>query len=745
MNYSFFSNNKSNHIKLRFVLLNLCCLIYGSINAQNFERFDYLPVSANGNTLKYPWTGGLGAVLFGSADVNNDGKKDLVVYDKTSRKYCIFLAQANESIDYKFERKYAAHFPPIDGWLVMKDYNCDGIVDLFTNSEPANIKVYKGYYENDTLNFTLQQDGFFHNTDINVYAVDVLKPAITDVNNDGDIDVIGFNSSGNRLIYYENQQRELGLPCDSLYFNRTDNCWGNVRDTFAAAYALKDTCSLKFGLRENKVLHTGSIIESVDMEGNGNTDLLIGSVSLNHLTMLYNSGTPSYASVLSQDITFPSNDVPYDVSAFSSPYFIDADNDDRLDLLVSPFDVSSSNYNSIWYYKNIRRATRPQRINLVLQQKNFLLDNTIDVGDNSIPCFFDVDGDGLKDILIGSAGLRFNLEPTIYKLQYYKNTGTVTYPKFDLVTDDFLNISALNVRDLSPAAGDIDNDNDIDLLVGISDGRMIYWENIAGFTNPPNLVFRGIFKDASNTDINVGANATPYIVDLNKDGNQDLVVGERNGNINYYIGTAPSSAKLSFVTDSIGKIKIRTFSNNIGYTHPVVKDVNDDGKCDLVLGTNLNGLLFYNNIEDSINERVLSSSPLVNEYLGLRNSSAIDDITNDGKFELLTGNISGGLIILSEDAPPYIPTAIKNNQVQKMEFDIYPNPANNQLYINLKDAKSTIQLQILNAIGKQIRTEKYIQQEFIELDTHLLPNGFYLIKITDGEKEGIQKIIVNHL
>lgn len=201
-------------------------------------------------------------------------------------------------------------------------------------------------------------------------------------------------------------------------------------------------------------MHIGSSIDAVDADNNGVTDLLIGSVSLSHLTMLYNFGTTSYASILKQDGNYPSYNVPYNVSAFASPYFIDTDNDGKKDLLVSNFDVSSSNYNNIWYYKN----TRNDSINLVLQQKNFLLDNTIDAGENSYPCIFDVDGDGLKDILLGSSGYKdLNNPPTIYKLQFYKNVGTAAYPAFNLVNDDFLNASTLSIKDLIPAIGDISN------------------------------------------------------------------------------------------------------------------------------------------------------------------------------------------------------------------------------------------------------------------------------------------------
>lgn len=393
------------------------------IHAQNFKRFDYLPVYENSNQLYYPWTGGLNSVQFGKADVNHDGKRDLVVYDKSNQKYCIFLTLTSNSIHYNFDASYAAHFPPINGWMVIKDYNCDGIEDVFTYNNQGNIKVYTGFYRNDTLNFKLQQDGFYYlgsGVPINVYCADVLKPAIVDVNLDGDLDIISFDVFGTRLIYYENQQKELSLSCDSLFFKKTDNCFGNVRDSFSSIYALRDTCGFKFGRMsgDTKIEHTGSTVDAIDADNNGAIDILIGSVSINTITMLYNNGNTSYASILNQDTHYPSNNVSYDVNSFASPVFIDVDNDNKRDLLVSTYDIGATNVNNIWFYKN----SKINKLDLQLQQKNFLLDNMIDAGENSIPCFMDIDGDGLKDMLIGSGGFRENATTT-YRLLYYKNTA----------------------------------------------------------------------------------------------------------------------------------------------------------------------------------------------------------------------------------------------------------------------------------------------------------------------------------
>lgn len=727
-----------------FWLLIILLFFHHSTYSQNFKRFDYLQVSENGNQLHYPWTGGLNSVQFGKADVNHDGKKDLIVYDKSNQKFCVFITLSSNSTIYKFDANYATHLPEINGWMIVKDYNCDGVDDIFTYNNEGNIKVFTGFFRNDTLNYKLQQDGFYYIGSgdlVNVYCADVLKPAIVDVNLDGDLDIISFDVFGTRLNYYENQQKELSLPCDSLFFNKTDYCFGNVRDSFSSIYALRDTCNFKFGrLNGNEqIQHTGSTIDAIDADNNGAIDVLIGSVSINTITMLYNFGNTSYASILSQDVNYPSTNISYNTNSFASPVFIDIDNDNKRDLLVSTFDNGASNVNNIWFYKN----SKINKLDLKLQQKNFLLDNMIDAGENSIPCFYDVDGDGLKDMLIGSGGFRDNATTT-YRLLYYKNIGTFDYPKYSLQNNDFLDISTFNIKDIAPTAGDIDNDGDADLLVGMLDGKIIYWENTSTIGNPPNLVFRTFLKDSSNNQISIGANATPLIVDLDKDGKNDLIIGERNGNINFYKGNSLTSAKFSFVTDSIGKIRIKSQTSAFGFTQPSVVDINGDNKLDLILGTNQAGLIWYNNVEDNWNSRMSNASFVVNDYLGLRTSACFDDITGDGKLEMLTGSTDGGLIIFSQDAPAFQPTAILSNSVPKLEVSLFPNPSNNQLNIVFTQAYKNIIVEIFNLLGEKLLSKQYQQENNILINTNDFANGIYLIKISNDKNESVQKVVVQH-
>ncbi len=716
-----------------YYILFFVVTIYG----QAFLPYHHINVLNNNNQrLAYPFSGGINNVQFGKVDANRDGIKDVIVYNKANKNYLVFLAKNNHSTDFELNNNYAMHFPPISGWMILKDYNCDGIEDVFTYNGLGSLKVYKGTYRNDTILYLLQQDGCYYqgvSTKINVYCSEVIKPAIVDVNQDGDLDIISFNVNGNRLNYYENQQKENTLSCDSLFFSKADNCWGNIEDTLSSIYALRDTCSSKFNrlLGTEQIQHTGSILEAMDIDNNNAIDLIIGSISLNNLTLLYNDGTKNYASFLRQDYLFPSNNIPVDIYSFASPSFIDVDNDNQIDLLVSTFDNDASNVDNCWYYKNIGNHQ------FQLQQKNFLLDNMIDLGENSYPCFADINQDGLIDILIGSNGKRNHSNTTTTALAYYKNIGTTTLPKYQLEEEDFLNISTYGVSSIAPNVGDIDNDNDNDILIGLSNGKIMYWENTS---NNPTYEYKGYLKDASNNDIHIGNNATPHLIDIDKNGTTDLLIGERNGNINLYINPLASGFELNFSTDSVGKIAIKTNGLNIGYTHPTCIDINQDGKLDLIIGTNTQGIIFYDNIEDSIYTHKTASSINLTPFLDQRATLSIADITNDGNLELVSGNISGGICMYSQ-LPPIISKIITPTN---FEFSIYPNPAKTEIFIQQNELHQNFKLQLFNSFGQMWIQKNYSGIHHLSFDIQQIPNGIYYIKLLDEKKMGIQKIIIQH-
>src|SRR5688572_4350859 len=83
-----------------------------------FQQIYHVKVTEQNGELRYPWIGGLNSALFGKADMNNDGFKDLVVYDKTNDRFFVFrnpglvnsTAYELDTTDY--------NFPAAEGWFI---------------------------------------------------------------------------------------------------------------------------------------------------------------------------------------------------------------------------------------------------------------------------------------------------------------------------------------------------------------------------------------------------------------------------------------------------------------------------------------------------------------------------------------------------------------------------------------------------------------------------------------------------
>ena len=182
---------------LPFILL--FCLI---AQAQTKNRVLSVPVQQYGQTLRMPWTGGMDSPEFSEVDLNNDGIKDLFVFDKVGNKVLTFLSNGDGSDTmYTYAPEYEALFPSgLSQWALLIDYNHDGIPDIFTHSSFANsagIRVFKGSIQNGYLHYDLvcplikyTDQGF--TTSIFSNPNDI--PVITDVNRDGYLDILSYNT-----------------------------------------------------------------------------------------------------------------------------------------------------------------------------------------------------------------------------------------------------------------------------------------------------------------------------------------------------------------------------------------------------------------------------------------------------------------------------------------------------------------------------------------------------------------------
>lgn len=705
-------------IRLVFLLL----ISSPEVSTQPLVRIDTIPVKVNNNFLKHPWVGGHNCVQLSEIDINFDGIQDLFVFDRTGHKVSVYVnGGILNTIDYyDSTHKYAKKFPHLEDWAILRDFNCDGKMDIFTYAiTVGGIKVWKNTSTAGNLQFTLQTPYLKSNygsSVSNLYCSRVDLPAIDDVDGDGDLDVLTFDFSGTYLEFHINKSKELGYNCDSLIFQLDPNgCWGNFKENPSNCnIILASTCRMmnpdSLRKQNGKELHAGSCTLCFDLNNDGDKEVLIGDISCCNMTLLTNGGTPTSANMIAKDTAFPSYNIPINFNIFPCGFYLDLNNDGKRDLIVAPNAPNVSvDREGLWYYENTGTAAVPV---FSLKKRNFLQENMIDAGTQSSPVFFDFTNDGLIDLLVSNYSsvndTSCNLWNT-YGVLGFKNIGTSNAPKFELVTSDYANLSTQlpNVTAKHLTFGDLDNDGDKDMFVGEYNGYIHYFENTGGsgpavFTTPPVLNY----PDNSGNPIDVGLYSTPQLIDMDNDNDLDLVIGERNGNLNYYpnIGT-PSSPlfDLASFNPNFGGVDVMKTCCT-GYSVPFIYD--SSGSLRMFVGSEANKsyppsgwIWYYTNISNNLNGNfTLIDSMYLGIWEGERMTIHGADINNDGNMDIAIGNHAGGVAIYVGNNPVGM-----NDLFVKSNIIIYPNPSLNGKF-NIQSSISIYKAELIDLAGRILKT-----------------------------------------
>jgi len=200
------------------------------------------------------------------------------------------------------------------------------------------------------------------------------------------------------------------------------------------------------------------------------------------------------------------------------------------------------------------------------------------------------DGDKLQDLFIGNYGtprfswVAYGILHTRYRSQIalYKNIGTPNYPKFQLITNDFANLSALKLVGCYPAFADLDGDGAADMLVGNSNGNLLYLKIRHRPGNLPDYHLR----QTNYQNIDAGEFCTPQLFDLDGDSLPDLIFGRRNGSLGFYKNTGTKSNPVfTLITDHLGNVRVTdTLLTYYGYSVPCFFKAKD-GKLKLFAGS----------------------------------------------------------------------------------------------------------------------------------------------------------------
>ncbi|MCP4124539.1 MAG: T9SS type A sorting domain-containing protein [Bacteroidetes bacterium] len=736
-------------MRSRRIYVILLALVPLFLSAQDYERVSEIRVEQNGRTLLSPWAGGLNAAHLGMADINNDGSEDLFVYDKDGKRKYVFIHTGGD--EYVYEPTYADNFPTIKDWFLLEDYNCDDIPDLIMHNR-FSPQTYLGSYDSGSLTFSFDKEIiYYENTSLfylNLFTDPTHRPIMVDVNGDGDKDFLAFDFNLIRVDYYENQREERALSCDSLLFKRVDRCWGNFKDNgLTLNQTLGDTCVLKFNRVDPTSAETaahpgGTAIDIVDNNGDGIYDMFIGDLTFKRLNLLSNNGSREVANIYAQDDSFPSYGEFVDITIFPAPYVMDIDHDGDEDLVVAPFLPGAiENYENVSYYKNNGSVNEPYE----LERKDFLTGDMIDVGELATPAFFDHNNDGLEDMVIGTGGYYESDGEYLFSLTLYENTGTAELPAFRLSDRNYLDLDMLQFDDMRPFFGDLDNDNDKDLIIGEKDGKILILDNNNGiFENT-----RFLTDDQSN-DIDIGKSAHPVLFDFDENGTLDLIIGNRDGDLTYYENTGSAgSFEFTFRTDTMGSVLSHPATSTLRYSSPAFGDFDNDGKADLLVGGADSRIKLYSDIGTDYaavfplkNDNFLNVSEF--EFVGSvrpRLAPAAADISNDGRPEILLGISNGGLEMYSTEIVDTNDLAVGFNTVSD-QIGLYPNPADHFLTVDWSgvfERSQVVHVRVTDLLGRDFYTKDVLYEELHRLDVSNLSRGMYHVSVSQGMNVGAIK------
>ncbi len=410
--------------------------------------------------------------------------------------------------------------------MLANDLNGDGLTDLVVGDVdfPNLISLINGGTVDSALMVSL--DSLFPSYDhsIKLFSFPVLS--FIDLDNDGlkDLVVSPFDPA-----YYHAENKK------SCWFYKNTGTNSNPHFVFRT-YDLFQADMLDFGTASSPV--------AVDLNNDGLPDIVAGnygyydssnyqgaylnSYYTSSLAYLKNTGS-SFSPGFELLTTDLANASRLNVHGLY-PAFADLDNDGIADLVCGCEEGSLVFFQGRGDSAGIPVYGSPQKNYQQIKTKAF-----------SAPQFFDLDRDGLPDLVIGQQ------DGTI---QYFRNTGSTGNPKFTFVRDSLGGVDVTN-HNLSYYGNCTPyffrKNNRTYLLAGSEEGIMHLYSKIDGNLNgkftaiDSLLTFTGLPADS----LRIGWRSSGFLANLSDPLYYDMVCGNFSGGLNYFTrGRIPGIAEI---------------------------------------------------------------------------------------------------------------------------------------------------------------------------------------------------------
>lgn len=225
----------------------------------------------------------------------------------------------------------------------------------------------------------------------------------------------------------------------------------------------------------------------------------------------------------------------------------------------------------------------------------------VDVFGMPSPNLADFDSDGDLDLLCGEFLDGFT---------YFENVGTREQPRLAkglrLRSGD--EPLAMDLQMITPTSVDWDGDGDVDLIVGDEDGRVAFVEHTGRLEEGMPVFAQPRYFRQRAEFVKFGALVTPHGVDIDSDGDEDIVAGNTAGYIGWIenLGGYPPRFAEPTLLQAAGKtIRIQAGPNGSiqgpceakwGYTTIGVADWDGDGLLDILANSIWGRVVWYRNV-----------------------------------------------------------------------------------------------------------------------------------------------------